>query len=737
LEALVASIRTSQALKERTEAYRALLETDKDAAAEIKKSLAAFLPAAYVNGRRRRENVTGLTGLVMCDFDHVPAERLAEIREKVNADEHTVLSYVTLSGQGLRVLAAIANPFPQIEGNLLDADHYYQRMFKAVNSHYSQLTGCDFDTACKDLPRLSTAAYDPAAYFQPEAQPFQPQEVGVLNKEERKHQREEKRQQNKQMNLIRQVYQRSIQPLLEAEGETFAAGTHNRYVMRVGYLLNKYGFTRADAEAWAAKEFASYGEAAAVVGRCYARSEEHGEWSDRVAGILNKGSKLMRATRADVAHFLKERVDIRRNLILGLVEMRWKNPTHEGIASQHSQDRRAFTYDIDAMVKSIVCHIETEMGLDATKEKVYDVIESDDMPEFDPLVDYLGRLPHWDADADPDYLAQLADTVTLLDADPGADDLWHRCLKKWMVWMIVGWVRPGEVNQTILRFVGAQGTFKSTWMKSLMPPELRAYFKVKQNSSEVRTDDLIAMSRFGLILHEESDAMTPRENNTLKAMVTTSHSDERAPYGRAPRRRNNIASLCATGNSEQFLANEQGTRRELVFRVQSILSPLDHPFPYEGIYSQAYALMQSGFPYYFSPEEQAELERHNLQFETANREEEAVDLWLRKPREGEVARWMRPGMIGELLSQRSGCHAKYNENRIGMVMKKRGFECTRHTGRIGYKVVVREYQEAVDYQKQLALLPDGQEPKPAEPLDASEAPPMIQDMFNRILGEKD
>jgi predicted P-loop ATPase len=232
--------------------------------------------------------------------------------------------------------------------------------------------------------------------------------------------------------------------------------------------------------------------------------------------------------------------------------------------------------------------------------------------------------------------------------------------------------------------------------------------------------------------------MNARESNTLKAMVTASHSDERAPYGRAPHRRHNCASLCATGNVEQFLSNEQGTRRSLVFRVQSIVSPVDHPFNYEGIYSQAYSLMQHDFPYYFSPEEQAELERHNLQFETVNLEEDAAGLWLRKPESWETPQWMRPSEIAHLLSNRSGCHAKYDPNKVGGVMKRLGFESTKRNGRLGYKVMIRDYDQTISYQKQLAMSgEDGTTPATVAARDMSEAPEQVQDLFSRLLGERD
>jgi hypothetical protein len=666
----------------------------------------------------------------------------------VNADPHTVVSYITLSGEGLRILAAYEPENATDQGDEADfkaKESYYRRMFTAINQYYAQLIGCEFDPACKDLSRLSFAAFDAETFYRPDATPFQPVEMGVLNKEQRKEKKEAKRQQNKAKHVIGRIYKQQIIPFLKQDGVEYGPGTHNNYVMRVGYLLNKYGFELADAQAWAIQEFPEYAEAASVIGYCYSRTEEHGEWEERVKDALSGAAsyqKLPRATRVDIYNFLMKKVDVHFNVLVGAPEMRWKNPEYEGIASKHSINRREWTRDLDGMVKSLLWMMEEECQLDGTVDKVFQVISSDRIPEYDPLVDYLHKLPAWNPETDPDYLGELASTVKILDTDPQAQDLWRRCLKKWFVWMIIGWIRPNEVNQTILYLIGAQGTYKSTWMRNIMPPQLREYFKIKQDSGSMRTDDVINMSRFGLILHEESDVMNARENNTLKAMTTALYSDERAPYARTPSRRINGASLCATGNNENFLTNEQGTRRALVFRVASILSPLDHPFNYEGIYSQAYYLAQNGFQYYFDPEEQAELERHNLQFETANMEEDSVALWLRIAESWETPRWFRASQIAELLSQRSHCHAKYDANKIGKIMVRLGFPVSYRGGKIGYKAMVRDYDEAVRYQKELAVTKDS--PSETEKAlkeevvkDAQEAPEQVQDMFSRILGERD
>jgi hypothetical protein len=722
LEALVQSIRTSESLRERTMNYRALRATDKDAADKIKRNFPGFLPAATVSEKRDRAHVTALTGLVMCDFDHVPADQLQEVRQKVNNDPHTVLSYVTVSGEGLRVLAGYVTPAAD-SADSSAKDRLYRRMFQAINEYYARLTGHEFDPACKDLSRLSFAAYDPEAHFNPEGTKFTPDELDVHTEEARKKKKAEKKKKNKALHQIATIYKNRIKPELIRQGIIYKHGFRNQHVMRTGYILNKYGFELEDAQAWAVAQFADYPEATEVIGYCYTRTEEHGEWADQLEPHSQGGSngRLPLATLDEILNYMKQKVDMRRNVVLGRPEMRWK-------------DSELYTSNIEPMVHTLMYQMEIDCQLEARKEKLYTLLTSEKVEEYNPLTEYLESLPQWNPITDPDYLQELADTVTLLDAEPNAHNLWQRCLKKWMVWMLVGWTHVDEVNHSILYLIGAQGTYKSTWCTSLLPPQLSDYMKIKQNSSEVRTDDLISMSSYALIVHEEADAMSQRESNTLKAMVTAKYSDERAPYARSPQRRVNIASICATGNNDQFLSNEQGTRRSLVFRVKSIVSPIDKPFNYEGIYSQAYYLMTHGFQYFFSPEEQAELEAHNHQFELVNYEEAAIQTNLRKPGEG-IGKlyWMQAAQIAETLSSRSGGHIKYDANVIGKILKKKEFPRTYRHGYPGYKFVLLDFDE-VRRQQEL----DAQDASPVhEPKDIKDAPPTVQDMYSRLLGEKD
>ena len=119
----------------------------------------------------------------------------------------------------------------------------------------------------------------------------------------------------------------------------------------------------------------------------------------------------------------------------------------------------------------------------------------------------------------------------------------------------------------------------------------------------VSKDDLITLSKYGLMCWEELDTMQPKELNKLKAVMTMPSINEREAYARYHENRPHLASFCGTGNNVQFLSDTTGTRRWLPFEVESIESPQTTPFDYDAIYSQAYTLYQQGFQYWFSPNE--------------------------------------------------------------------------------------------------------------------------------------
>jgi predicted P-loop ATPase len=251
----------------------------------------------------------------------------------------------------------------------------------------------------------------------------------------------------------------------------------------------------------------------------------------------------------------------------------------------------------------------------------------------------------------------------------------------------------------ILVLIGEQGSYKTTWFNYLLPPQLSNYFYTKTNSSCVGRDDLITLAQYGLICWEELDTMNARELNQLKAAVTMTSIDERAAYAHFHEHRAHIASFCGTGNNVQFLSDPTGNRRWLPFEVESIESPRDHPFNYEGIYSQAYALYNAGFQYWFSRDEILKLQSHNKQFETPRLELELIDVFFRKPGVGEYGEFMSVARALQIIG--GNITQKLNTYSLGRAFKDMGYERVVRNHIRGYIVVQRSPQEIKARQRML------------------------------------
>ena len=69
----------------------------------------------------------------------------------------------------------------------------------------------------------------------------------------------------------------TVRRLVEEEGVHYAAGSHNDYISRCLYLMNRFGVPEAEAEVWAVELFADYDTASvrSTAKSCYALTAEH------------------------------------------------------------------------------------------------------------------------------------------------------------------------------------------------------------------------------------------------------------------------------------------------------------------------------------------------------------------------------------------------------------------------------------------------------------------------------
>ncbi len=665
------------------------LEQWKLTKSNLKNAQPAFIPSVLLEGGRTYAHVKGFTGFIMVDIDGIPPERFAAILTLVKEDIHSFLVYITISGCGIRVIS-------HVEGGVTKAN--YRMVWEWVNDHYARLCGVEIDGQCKNATRMSVLCHDPEALLRPEASSFHTSGMKPREKPKR----------GTAVTVTAERAYKIIRAQLEEEGIAYAPSSYNDYVSRCFYHTNRYGVPQADAEAWALRTFPDYPreQLLPIIKSCYSLTMEFNT-------VPLPRSVRKKEKENDSSH-KKATVEEMEEFINGYMKFRMNMLTHQ-IETQLIAD--AYTDRPEASAchwQRLTDHIENSLwcamqhhGMAVNLNELHTLLGSDFVKEYHPLKEYLDGLPPWDGETD--YIDRLAAMVHVKesphsplqqDKSRERNDLsetpvrFADILKRWMVSMIAAALNETVVNQVILTLIGRQGSYKTSFMQHILPPVLSEYYTTKSNSSRMTKDDLFTMTENLVINLEEIDTMPPSELNQLKAMVTQRYVDERRAYGRNKVHLPHVASFVATGNNLQFLTDDTGNRRWLPFEVEDIDSPWEADIPYEGIYSQTYALYQDvNFRYWFTDKEIQQLRGHVQQFEVPRPEYELLLTYYRKPVGLERGVYTTSSQI---IGRFGNTSLRLSLQKVGRAMRELGFRQVKASN-ANYWVVVERTTEEVQH----------------------------------------
>ena len=338
---------------------------------------------------------------------------LHAMKAKVIADPHTLMSYVTMSGNGLRVIFTyeIAPEFsgvPKDEEEVKKFEAYYQQAFYAGNAYYENLLGAKADLKCKNITRLSGLAHDPDVFLRPEAEviPFTAEEISTAAAAYVKQSKEDK-----QMQRIQTYFDTLIAPQLAKDNIVFRSGSHNDYVMRVGYKLAERRFSKNVAVRWANSVFGKdYPDTEQVITSCFANASPHGN-SGEGGGSGNRGDSKYASVDV-IKSFLDGHIRLRYNEITARVEYSLNTNdnsanTNEDSANTNGESARfaefgRFVFEkentpcswqpiSDRIVNSLWADMSQVTRV--VKQDIYTIIESDYVPLFNPFKAYFANLP--------------------------------------------------------------------------------------------------------------------------------------------------------------------------------------------------------------------------------------------------------------------------------------------------------------------------------------------------------
>ena len=287
-----------------------------------------------------------------------------------------------------------------------------------------------------------------------------------------------------------------------------------------------------------------------------------------------------------VESFLEENFQFRRNLLMGKTEVRlngndqWLPLTAETL-------------------NSIVRKAKKE-GIGENKSPKQDIeeyVNSDAVPDYDPIAEWISRLPTWDG---KNHVADLFSRIPGLTSEQLAFlSTWHRSA-------VAHWLQMDSIhgNECVPVLIGEQGCGKTTFAVRLLPEELRCYFLDHINFTN-KFDADMALTHNLIVNIDEFANMGVSQQGRLKQTLSKRKVNGRPIFGRSQEDRRRYASFIATTNDEHPLCDQTGSRRYLCIKIpRGKLIDNSSPIDYEQLYAQLYYELTVGnTPYWFNTDE--------------------------------------------------------------------------------------------------------------------------------------
>ena len=373
--------------------------------------------------------------------------------------------------------------------------------------------------------------------------------------------------------------------------------------------------------------------------------------------------------------FLNENYRFRRNLLNGKVEF-MTLPESEGT------NWRPLTQEA---LNSILLRAErehiVEKGSPSAHIKMY--VQSEEVPEFNPVLEFLNNLPQWDG---KNHVAEVFSRL------PGISTEQHHFLAIWIRSMVAHWLQMDMLhgNECVPTLIGDQGCGKTTFVRRLLPPQLRQYYLDHLNLSN-KFDKEMALTNNLLVNLDELDAIRPSQHAALKQTLSKSKVNGRPIFGRAQEDRLRFASFVATTNNPHPLTDPTGSRRYICLEIpEGQLIDNEGNIDYEQLYAQVlYELREVKAPYWFNNLEVKRIQQLNQNFMEEKDIAEILNACVRKPEEGEVAQAMDCKQLLELVQKEYPLvqNTRSTKIHIGLAMKESGYESTKRGNRPFYKVI--------------------------------------------------
>lgn len=323
-------------------------------------------------------------------------------------------------------------------------------------------------------------------------------------------------------------------------------------------------------------------------------------------------------------------------------------------------------------LNSIVIRAKREQILEKGRPKteITEYVESEEVSEYNPAQAFLTTLPKWDGQ---NHIARIFGRI------PGISSEQLNYLTIWLRSAVAHWLQMDMLhgNECVPTFIGSQGCGKTTFVRRLLPPELREYYLDHLNLSN-KFDKEMALTNNLIVNLDELEAIGVKQQSKLKQTLSVSKVNGRPIFGRTQQDRPRFASFVATTNNPHPLTDPTGSRRYICIQIpDGHLINNEGDIDYLQLYAQVvYELQELKAPYWFSNDEVARIQQLNQDFMEQKDLGEMFVACFRHPEEGEVPKAMNCDQMIVVMqkSYPSLTNTIGNKVRLGKTIKALGFK---------------------------------------------------------------
>lgn len=672
---------------------KSLAENKMEAYEKAKKSLPAFTPSGKFVGGRKMEFLEAYSNFIILDIDKLSQTDLQNAKHIANQCEYTYASFISPSGNGLKILVKV---------DIKKEDH--KETFLALQKHYETLLNQEIDKSGKDITRLCFYSFDDNLYQNEAAKTF------VTSSEVEMSLSKNNSNQSCHVELVsasqlptetatatnrEAIYNHCVR--FTEKKVQYATGSRNVFVHQLACNLNRKGISLNEALSFILTDFGyDEKEVTQTIHSAYGNIHEFGKEEKFEPNRNNKtnskkGDNQSVSARAEsrvdsyedddedkpkptqidrLELFLSTRYVFRHNMVSGKLEFQYFGKKKWHVMNDFIEN--------SMLRECLKGRIKTNLS------SLRNLLYSDFCPLYNPFEDYFYNLPTYDEKTD--YILELANTIKTTK-----QDLWRECFKKWIVAMVGCVLDDKVINHTVIVFSGKQGLGKTTWVEKLVPRKLKEYLfsgTINPNNK----DTLVQLSECMLINLDELENLNRSEIGSLKEIITKTQIRMRRAYGHNNETMPRRASFAGSVNTAQFLNDSTGSRRFLCFELEGI--QYQHEVDIDNVFSQALYLFKTGFRHWFDQEEIKNITENNEQYQLRSPEEELLLTWFEPCDRENATHYLNASQIAAKLAERAKITITDGTiNKIGKALKKHNFTRLIRKGSPVYAVKEFTYEE--------------------------------------------